>query len=107
MFKIHDEPEWPNEGACLGCMINRDGLLKIYDEPESPHEGACLKFKMVSFVASPAVTTLKKKKKTPGHTADALIPAYTLCIIVPLFTKIAPPPQLHLLRPSLRARPAI
>ena len=45
MFKIHDEPEWPNEGACLRCMINRDGLLKIYGEPESPHEGACLNLK--------------------------------------------------------------
>ena len=24
MFKIYDEPESPNEGACLRCMMNRN-----------------------------------------------------------------------------------
>ena len=38
-----DEPEWPNEGACLRDMINRTGLRKIYDEPESPNDGGCSK----------------------------------------------------------------
>ena len=60
--KIYNEPEQPNEGACLRykmnrsrqvrgpylrCMMNRNrqmkggGVFKIYDEPESPYEGAC------------------------------------------------------------------
>ena len=41
---MYDEPDSPNEGACLGCVLNRDrqmtGQLKIYDEPESPDDGA-------------------------------------------------------------------
>ena len=47
VFKICDEPRSPNEGACLGCVMNLNGpiggggVLKIYHEPESPHEGAC------------------------------------------------------------------
>ena len=60
--KIYDEPEQPNEGACLRYKMNRSrqvrgpylrymmnrnrqmkggGVFKIYDEPESPYEGAC------------------------------------------------------------------
>ena len=52
VFKIHDEPESPNERGCLrhinigqmrgaGVFINREGGL--YDEPESPNEGAWIK----------------------------------------------------------------
>ena len=60
--KICDEPEPPNEGACLRCVMNLDrqtglaqwgergvfkicdeGGFKIYDdEPEAPQEGACV-----------------------------------------------------------------
>ena len=57
MFKIDDEPESPDEGACFvftiydepACFVfaihdgpespNKGGMLKIYDEPESPDEG--------------------------------------------------------------------
>ena len=31
-FKIHDEPESSNEGACF----------EMYDEPESAKDGACI-----------------------------------------------------------------
>ena len=58
MFKIHDEPESPNEGACLRYMMNRNNrqmgrgrVFKIDDEPESPNEGACLRYMMNSGIA--------------------------------------------------------
>ena len=38
MFKIHDEPESPIEGAC--CRYT-------YAEPESPNEGACCRDMMI------------------------------------------------------------
>ena len=44
MFKIYDEPETPNHGACLRYMMNR--AFNIYDESKSPHEGACLRYVM-------------------------------------------------------------
>ena len=34
---MYDEPESPDEVACLRCMF------KMYDEPESPDEVACLR----------------------------------------------------------------
>ena len=63
VFKICDEPRSPNEGGCLGYMVNLTrpigaggcfrymmnrslhmrGVFKIYyDEPGSPHEKTCL-----------------------------------------------------------------
>ena len=36
MFKIYDEPEWPNEAACLRYMM----------EPQARNEGACLRYMM-------------------------------------------------------------
>ena len=57
MFKIYDESQTPNEGACLSYMMNRNRqmrkrgymmdpnrqrrVFKIYDDSESPTEGAC------------------------------------------------------------------
>ena len=39
VYKLFDEPESPNEGACLRYMMNRHrpmrGVFQIYDEPES------------------------------------------------------------------------
>ena len=35
MLKIHDAA-WPTEGACF----------KIYEEPELPNEGACVRYIM-------------------------------------------------------------
>ena len=47
VFKIYDEPESPNEGACLRYMMKRNrqitGQFTIYDEPKSPNEGARLR----------------------------------------------------------------
>ena len=46
--KIYDEPEAPNEGACLRYSAsespNEGAVFKIYDEPELPNEGACLRY---------------------------------------------------------------
>ena len=43
MFKIYDEPESRNEGACLRYMMNSNremrGMFKICVEPKSPNEG--------------------------------------------------------------------
>ena len=62
--EIYDEPESPNEGACLRHMTR--SVFRIYDEPESPntgrfvcvlkiydelepqHEGARLRYSMMS-----------------------------------------------------------
>ena len=51
MFKIYDESESRNEGACLRLdkiydepeSLTKGGLFKMYEEPESPNEGACLR----------------------------------------------------------------
>ena len=44
MFKISDEPELPNEGACLRYIMNPDrqmrGVFKVYDQPEPPNDRA-------------------------------------------------------------------
>ena len=48
MLKLDDEPESPNEGACLGYMFNRNrqtrGMFKIYEAPApaSPNQGPSL-----------------------------------------------------------------
>ena len=43
VFKTCDDPESPNEGTCLGQMMNRNrhmrGVFQIYDELKSPEEG--------------------------------------------------------------------
>ena len=45
VFKIYDDSESPNEGACLQYTLNDDsespneGAFKPYDEPESPNGG--------------------------------------------------------------------
>ena len=45
VFKIYDDSESPNEGACLQYALNDDsespneGAFKPYDEPESPNGG--------------------------------------------------------------------
>ena len=46
MFKMFDEPESRNEGACLRDMMNPEspnegGVFKKYYEPESPNQAAC------------------------------------------------------------------
>ena len=44
LFKIYDDSESQNEGACLRYVMNRQkkgGVFKIYDAPESANEGAC------------------------------------------------------------------
>ena len=50
MFKINDEPESPDEGACLTEFLmnpNRQrSVFQIFDEPETPNYGACLRFMM-------------------------------------------------------------
>ena len=50
VFKVYDEPESPDEGACLRCMLIRNGhtrgVLKMYDESESSNEGAYLGYVM-------------------------------------------------------------
>ena len=50
VFKIYDESESRNEGACLRYMMNRNrqmgGMSKISEEPESPNEGVCLIYNM-------------------------------------------------------------
>ena len=39
MLKVYDEPESPQEGACLRCMANLDRQMRGIDEPKSPHGG--------------------------------------------------------------------
>ena len=68
MFKMYEEPELPNEGACVRYFMNRRRQMrrrvvdilrnrirqiqmrehvKIYDEPDSPSKGgACLRYVM-------------------------------------------------------------
>ena len=43
-FKIYDEPESPNDGACLRCMMKPESphegaVFRISDEPKSPNAG--------------------------------------------------------------------
>ena len=28
MFRMYDDPESPNEGSCLGCMLNRNRQMR-------------------------------------------------------------------------------
>ena len=56
MFKICDEPESPNEGACVRYVCDElgpphEGVCLTYmmnDERESAHEGACLSYIMMN-----------------------------------------------------------
>ena len=50
--KIYDEPESPNEGACLKAVMNRNRQMRgrvsdingeIFDEPQSRNEGMHLR----------------------------------------------------------------
>ena len=51
MFKTYEEPESPNEGACVRYMMNPNrqmggGVGRVSD-PESPNEGAaCVRYMM-------------------------------------------------------------
>ena len=44
-FKICDEPDSPNERACLRYVMTRNRQMRGRD-PESPNEGACLRYMM-------------------------------------------------------------
>ena len=48
MFKDLDEPESPNEGVGLRCMLKRNRQLRvnIFVGSQTPNEGACLGYMM-------------------------------------------------------------
>ena len=55
-FKIYEEPELPNEGACVRYIMNRRHQMRrrvvdiyiyiYYEEPDSSNAGACLRYMM-------------------------------------------------------------
>ena len=47
VFNMYDEPESPNEQACLRYERDRSRQMRVcFEEPESSNKGACLSYMM-------------------------------------------------------------